>query len=70
MASYMIILKKGTDTVQFKLDATDVRRAYADAVVKKNEIFPGEEVAMQVVETGTTMGPRMANMGTSITPKG
>lgn len=60
--AFTIILRKALDSIQFKVEATDLQRAYADAQAKRQEIFGGaNDVGITVIEDGgATFGLGMA----------
>ena len=58
--TFMIVVKKGKDIVQFKIEAPDVRQAYVEAENKRRELFGDEDTSLNVIEINpgsqSTMG--------------
>ena len=62
--TFTVILRKGSDSLQFKIEATDLQGAYTIAQSKKKEIFGDvNDVTTNIIEVGTV------TLGSGIIPR-
>ncbi len=48
--NFTVIFKRGQDTIQFKMEAEDIKSAFLKAEAQKKEIFPNDEVSINIIE--------------------